>query len=47
VWGTDFSLGQAIPLHFGVISHGTFTPLRLPSSLTSTIQPGAPFPIAF
>jgi len=47
VWGSNFSLGQPIPLHFGVISHGTFTPLRLPSRLTSTLQPGAPFPIAF
>jgi hypothetical protein len=48
VWGASSSpLGHAIPLSFGVISHGTFTPLRLPSSLTSTFQSGLPFPIAF
>jgi hypothetical protein len=47
VWSNSYSLGQAIPLNFGVISHGTFTPLRFPSSLTSTYQPGEPFPVAF
>ena len=40
VWGTDFPLGQAIPLHFGVISHGTFTPLRLPPGLNLSSGPG-------
>jgi hypothetical protein len=47
VWGTYTSATQPIHLNFGVISHGRFTPLRLPSSLTSTLQPGLPFPIAF
>jgi hypothetical protein len=47
VWGANFSLGRSLTLHFGVIRHGTFTPLRLPASLTSTFQPGSAFPIAF
>ena len=46
VWGTNFSLGRSVPLHLGVISHGTFTPLRLPSSLASTFDT-VPYQIAF
>ena len=47
VWSTDFSLGQPSALNFGVISHGTLTPLQLPSSLMSTIQPAMLMQIAF
>jgi hypothetical protein len=47
VWGTYFSLGQPVSLHFGVISHGMFMPLRLPSSITSANLPGESFSIAF
>jgi hypothetical protein len=34
-------------MKIGAISHGTFTPLRFPASLTAPLQPGTPFLIAF
>ncbi len=38
-WHYIASLAAATGVHFGVISHGKFTPLRLPSSL-AIAQPG-------